>query len=221
MRACVLLNCAPIVPLTFAQLADLLAQPPYGPCERELDFLTSAEYAEAFHAVVREHLRPLARYIARITRDESSAEDIAQEVLSSIYRGKVSFELAYIYRAAKNAALSELDRNKRKRILEARWAGVRPYGDKGKRAGKRPAPDPEYLMRTRDEAAHQAVERLRYNLRVPFLLHAAGKDYRQIAELIQTNEGVARARVCRAKAVLRRRLRAYLKQADEQQVTSA
>jgi DNA-directed RNA polymerase specialized sigma24 family protein len=138
-------------------------------------------------------------------------------VLNNIYRARASFERAYIYRAAKNAAYTEINRIRRRHILEARWAGVRRYGDKGKHVVKRSPPDPERLMRTREEAARRAVDQPPENFRVPLLLHAAGQSDVQIMEFTQTSEGVVRARICRGKSILRRKLRAYLQQDVDQQ----
>lgn len=197
--------------LTFAQLVSLLGQPPFEPCESELDFLTDAEYEEEFKEVHRFYHPKIARYMARITDDPGVAEELAQEVLNNIYRARVSFERAYIYRAAKNAALKELERTQRRRILESRWAGVRRYGDRGERKGRRPAPDPELLMRTREEAVRRAIVRLPEMFRVPLLLYADGKSYEQIMEITGATEGAVRSRICRGKSILRRRLRVYLK----------
>jgi DNA-directed RNA polymerase specialized sigma24 family protein len=205
------------MPLTFAQLVSLLKQPPYEPCESELHFLTNAEYEAAFNEVDRCYRRRLTRYIGHITGDLGRAEDLAQEVLNNIYRARASFERAYIYRAAKNAAFTEIHRAKRRHILEARWAGVRRYGDKGKPADKRPPLDPDRLMRTREEAVRRAVELLPEKFRVPLLLHAAGQSDQQIMELMRASEGAVRSRICRGKSILRRRLRAYLQQDVDRQ----
>jgi RNA polymerase sigma-70 factor (ECF subfamily) len=200
----------PRAPLTFDQFIALLQQPPFEPCESELDFLTDAEYEEAFNEVERFYRPKITRYIARITDAAGVAEDLAQEVLNNIYRARVSFERAYIYRSAKNAALKELDRTQRRSILESRWVGVRRYGDKGQQKVRRQAPSAEYLEHTREEAVKRELERLPEKFRVPLRLFAHGKSYEQIVEATLANEGVVRSRICRGKSLLRRRLRAYL-----------
>ena len=137
------------MPLTLAQFIDLLRQSAGERCESELDFLTPTEYQDAFNEIERTYRPKIIRYIARITDDAGVAEDLAQDVLHSIHKARASFERAYIFRAARNAALKELERTQRRRVLEARWAGVRRYGDKGKRAAKRAPPDPEHIERWR------------------------------------------------------------------------
>jgi RNA polymerase sigma-70 factor (ECF subfamily) len=204
----------PLAPLTFAQFVNLLQQPPFEPCESELEYLTPAEYDEAFREVDRLYRHKLIRYIARIMADQSVAEDLTQQVLTSVYRARSSFDKSYLYRAAKNAALTELKRTKQRHILEARWAGVRRYGDKGKAEAreKRPPLDAEQIERTREEAVGREVERLPEKFRVPLLLLTKGESYARIMGITRANEGTVRARICRGKMLMRRRLRDYLKE---------
>ncbi len=160
------------LPLTFGQFVAFLREPPHEPCESELKYLTDAEYEEAFDEAEQLHRRAVVGYIARIVRDYDKARDLAQEVFMNVYRVRSSLEKAYIFRAARNTAVGALHRTRRRSILEARWAGIRRYGDKGPRMVRRPAPSAEYLERTRGEAFRRAVERLPGRLRTPLLLYA-------------------------------------------------
>lgn len=199
------------MPLSFDHLVMLLRQPPFEPCRSEPRLLTNAEYEEAFNEVERLYRRPVIRYITRITGDPVGAEDLAQDVFNSVHRARVSLERAYIYRSAKNAALKELERTNRRRILESRWAGVRRYGDTGPRKVKKPKPSMEYLERTCEEAVRRAVSRLPEKFREALLLHAEGKSFEEIMERTGArSEEVVESRVCVAKSLLRRRLRDYL-----------
>jgi RNA polymerase sigma factor (sigma-70 family) len=207
------LPCAPTmadVTLTFDRLLWLLEQPPHEPCESELRLITDEEYDEAFSEAQRLYRRPVVGYLAHLVRDYDKATDLAQEVFMNVYRARSSLERAYIYRAAKNTALSALRRSQRRGILESRWAGVRRYGDTGARKVKRSAPSLEYLERTREEAVRRAIQGLLEKFRVPLLLHAEGMSYGQIAEVTGVREEVIASRICVAKSLLRRRLRAYL-----------
>jgi len=199
------------MPLSFAHLVMLLRQPPFEPCESELRLLTDEEYDEAFEEAQRLYRRPVIGYVAHIVRDYDKATDLAQEVFMNVYRARSGLEKTYIYRAAKNTALSALRRSQQRGILESRWAGTRRYGDRGPRKVKKPAPSAEYLERTRDEAVRRAVERMLEKFRVPLLLHAEGKSFEEIMEATgASSERVVESRVCVAKSLLRRRLRVYL-----------
>jgi DNA-directed RNA polymerase specialized sigma24 family protein len=136
---------------------------------------------------------------------------LAQDVFNSVHRARASFERAYIYRSAKNAAFKELERTNRRLILESRWAGVRRYGDRGPRKVKKPKPSTEYLERTCEEAVRRSVGRLPEKFREALLLHAEGRSYAEIMEITGAgSERMAESRVCVAKSLLRRRLRDYL-----------
>jgi len=199
------------LPLTFEQFAEFLREPPHEPCDSELKYLTDEEYGEAFDEAERLYRSPVTGYIAHIVRDYDKARDLAQEVFMNVYRVRSSLEKAYIYRAARNAALESLHRSRRRSILEARWAGIRRYGDKGTHKVKRQPPSAEYLERTREEAFKRAVERLPDRYRAPLSLYADGKSFEQIMDITRArSEKVLESRICVAKSLLRKRLRRYL-----------
>lgn len=203
-------------PLSFEQFIDLLQRPPFEPCDSELDYLTPAEYDDAFAEIMHLYRRRITHYIARITEDRDGAPDIAQEVFFNVYKARSSFELSYIYRAAKNAAYNELRRQAQQRRVSyilwtdmtrrSRHVGVRKLDPPSERS----VHDEEYLRQTRQEALRRALEILPEKFRTALLLYAEGKTYRQISELTETHVETARSRVCRGKSILRGKLKAYL-----------
>ena len=204
---------APEASLTFAHFVSLLQKPPFEPCVSELEFLTDTEYNIVFAETWRRYFRPVRQYLAHLTEDRELAADLTQKVFTSLYYARASFEPAYIYRSAKNAAYSEFRRLKREgRALRAYWKGIRL----DKRGDEVDAPDPQPLQdvvlieRRREEALRRALERLPEHFRTPLALFAEGKTYRQIMKITQTNIGTVKSRICRGKALLRRRLHAYL-----------
>ncbi len=202
--------------LSFAQLVSLLQRPPMEPCESELEHLTPAEYDESFTEAMRRYSRRVVGFIGRITEDYDNAADLAQDVFLKLYRARVTFEKAYIYRAAKNAAFSELRRRRTQRhALFTNWSGLRRWGEDGKPrefdvADSRPLPDAAHIERLRKEALGRAVERLPEKFRIPLMLYVEGNSYLRITEITQAKEGTVKSRICRGKSILRRRLRPYL-----------
>jgi RNA polymerase sigma factor, sigma-70 family len=208
---------APEVPLSFAEFVILLQRPPFEPCVSELEFLTRDEYQNAFDEIMRLYRRPIIYYIAHLTSDFSNAPDIAHDVFLNIYKARSSFHPSYIYRAARNAAYSDLrHRNVETRFLRSLWPGVRRRSEWEKSKSEintpdtRPLQDEALMKRAREEATKQAVERLPEHFRVPLLLFVKGESYRQIAKSAQLKVGTVKSRICRGKALLRRRLRDYL-----------
>ena len=203
------------LPLTFPRFVEFLREPPFEPCESELQYLSPVEYELAFTEARQLYYHKVKGYIARIIRDRDQAADLAQEVFFNVYMARASFDAAYIYRAARNIALNTLVRNKRRRDLETRWAGVSMrYVRKGlhefEAADTRPPQDVELFERARAEAARNAVDRLPEKFREPLVLLAAGKSYREITQITGAHEGTVKSRICRGKSILRRRLRRYL-----------
>lgn len=97
-------------------------------------------------------------------------------------------------------------------MLRALTAGTRYFGEKGQldALDPRPLPDAELLERIREEALETEVGRLHEPFRTPLLLYVEGHSDQEIAESTQTVGGTGKSRICRGKAILRRRLRAYL-----------
>jgi hypothetical protein len=115
------------LPLTFARFVEFLREPPFEPCESELQYLTPVEYEQAFTEAVRSHYHKIRRYIAHITENYDLATDLAQTVFLRLYQSKASFDAPYIYRAAKNTAFNALHQDRRRRAHETRWAGFGHY----------------------------------------------------------------------------------------------
>jgi DNA-directed RNA polymerase specialized sigma24 family protein len=114
------------LPLSFSELVIFLQQPPFEPCDRELDFLDPNEYDKSFTEIVNRYSRPITGVIVRITQDPASASELAQDVFINLYKARISFAPSYIYRAAKNAAYSELRRRKREsNALYAHSRGIK------------------------------------------------------------------------------------------------
>jgi RNA polymerase sigma factor (sigma-70 family) len=203
------------LPLKFDQFVEFLREPPFEPCESELQFLAPVEYQRALVEAMQLYYSKVRGHIAHIIKDRDRAADLAQEVFLNLLKARVSFDPAYIYRAAKNTAFNELRQTLRRRVAETRWAGINMrYERKGLREFEaidtRPPQDTEVLERARVEAARNAVDRLPEKFREPLILFASGRSYREITEITGAHEGTVKSRICRGKALLRRKLRAYL-----------
>jgi RNA polymerase sigma factor (sigma-70 family) len=180
---------------------SLLEQPPYEPCESELQYLTRVQYDRAFTEAVRLHYRGVRHLIAHLTGSWAVAEDLTQEVFTNVYRAGTSFDKPYIYRAARNAVYTESRRARRDHIMRLRLAGFDPARSEEDVRDTRPLQDAALLARAGEEALARAVERLPEHFRVPLLLFAEGKSYKQIVRLTRTNEGTVKSRICRAKVL--------------------
>jgi RNA polymerase sigma factor (sigma-70 family) len=203
---------------SFYDLLWLFEQPPFEPCQSELEFLTQAEYDTTFAIVWKRYFRQIRFYIAHIIEDREVearevAADLTQKLFINLYYAKATFDPSYIYRAARNAAYGELRRRGREiQALRRYWRGIKLE----KRSEELDAPDPKPLQdesliwQRREEALRVAIMRLPEKFCVPLILFAQGKSYKQIVKITEANEGTVKSRICRGKRLLRRKLHAYL-----------
>ena len=96
--------------------------------------LAGSDAAEAFEALYRSTFPRVYGYVASLLRDRAAAEDVTAQAFERAYRKRGSFRAsrgspdAWIFGIARNAALDELRRRKRRAALEAQaedvWAAT-------------------------------------------------------------------------------------------------
>lgn len=86
---------------------------------------TEATPSEAFEALYRRTFPRVYGYVATLLRDRTAAEEVTAQTFERAYRKRRSFrpsrgtEEAWLFGIARNAALDELRRRKRRAVLEA------------------------------------------------------------------------------------------------------
>ena len=87
--------------------------------------LAASETADSFEALYRRTFPRVYGYVASLLRDRSAAEDVTAQAFERAYRKRRSFRAsrgsaeAWIFGIARNAALDELRRHRRRATLEA------------------------------------------------------------------------------------------------------
>src|ERR687891_984406 len=85
---------------------------------------TEAAPSEAFEALYRRAFPRVYGYVATLLHDRSAAEDVTAQAFERAYRKRRTFrasrgtEEAWLFGIARNAALDELRRHKRRAALE-------------------------------------------------------------------------------------------------------
>jgi RNA polymerase sigma factor (sigma-70 family) len=183
--------------------------------------------AAAFEALVRRHQTALFNFCVRLLGQSEDAADVAQETFVQLYShlGRLDERdslAPWLFRVARNRCLDVLRRR--------RTAPIGPFG----RARGRPSPDvagatpaafdPADEQPLPDELAERAdLQRLLGQAiaqlppayaEVVALRYAADRSFSEIAAILECDEGAARVRFHRAKALLRARLR-HLAEEDE------
>lgn len=156
----------------------------------------------AFERLFASEYRRVASVAFRITRDESEAEDVAQEVFVRFARSRREFARApaWLYRAAVHAALNAVRSRRRRTERESRLYRLqRPLEQSG---------DPSRIVESRAQAQAVRAALLRIGTRRAELLalRYAGLTYREIAGVTGVDESQIGTHLSRAERALKREI---------------
>jgi RNA polymerase sigma-70 factor (family 1) len=162
----------------------------------------------ALDEVIRCYWHALVAYAARLTPSEDAAEDVVQEAMLRVWRGRrqwnASDRLAsFLYRITRNLALDE---TRRRRVRE-RWAE-----EEGSREQAGPPTPDQIAEHTQvSGAVTRAIEALPPRRREVFVLSRYhGHSYREIAEIMEISPQTVANQMSAALDELRERLSSHL-----------
>jgi RNA polymerase sigma-70 factor (ECF subfamily) len=157
--------------------------------------------SDAFETLVERYERAVYHLSLKTLRDPEEAKDATQEAFFKAYRGLATFHpgakfSTWLFSIAYHACCDRLSRRKR-------------YTDAELPDRADPAPGPEALVLARSEAQklRAAIDELPEKYRVAItLFHLQGKQYEEIAKVLDLPMGTVKTHLFRAKELLRRRL---------------
>jgi RNA polymerase sigma-70 factor, ECF subfamily len=161
--------------------------------------LTGAAQVEEFTELYERTLPRVYAYVASLLRDRSAAEDVTAQAFERAYRKRRSYRPArgtmdaWLFGIARNAALDELRRRKRKAVLE-----VDPEDTEA------PAPDDQAELALRRETVRAALTSLDGQERdLIALKFAGGLSNGEIARVLRMSESNVGTRLHRTITKLR------------------
>lgn len=168
--------------------------------ERELIARAAAGDGPAMRLLYEEHVDRVFRLAYRLAGNRDLAEDFVQEAFLRAFdrlagfRGEAAFS-SWLHAVTVSVAINGLRKLGRRRKHEVQWAdGEMP---------ELPVTDDVELKRR----LANAIDDLPADLRAMVLLHyAEGYKHRELADLMGIPEGTSKARLSRARALLRRSL---------------
>jgi RNA polymerase sigma-70 factor (ECF subfamily) len=172
----------------------------------------------AFDEIVSRHYQRVCNILFHSIGTAASIEDLAQDVFLKVYdalpkyRGDSTFS-TWLYRIAVNAALDELRRIKRKRMLYfLRADELEGYErELGAALSSPRRPDQELERKELGETLQRAMNKLPAKQRVAFVLREVeGFSYTEIAGMLKCSLGTVKSRLFHARLKLRRYIKPYV-----------
>jgi RNA polymerase sigma-70 factor (ECF subfamily) len=162
----------------------------------------------AFDEIFRAHYARLVGVAESIVRDRAIAEEVAQDVMMTVWRLRDTIRVAtslaaYLYRSTRNRALNHVRRERVERAAE-------PYA--GGLHGTTAPTDAAAAEQELEAATADALERLPPRCREVFeLSRVDGLKYAEIAAVLDISVKTVEAQMGKALRIMREELSAFLK----------
>ncbi|MGA7721115.1 MAG: sigma-70 family RNA polymerase sigma factor [Ignavibacteriaceae bacterium] len=157
-----------------------------------------------FNILVQRHKEKVRNIIYLTLGNHDLVDDIAQEVLLTIYKNLSSFRFesqftTWLYRITVNKCKDHLRKMKIRHIFM-------PFKDSDEEPGYEQSPEGSDVQ----EIVHKAIDKLPDKLKIPLLLKdIEGLSYQEIAESVQCEIGTVKSRIFRAREGLKNLLKPY------------
>jgi RNA polymerase sigma-70 factor (ECF subfamily) len=169
----------------------------------------------SFDLLVLKYQHKVLALVRRFVKDQTEAEDVAQEAFIKAFRAINSFRgesafYTWLYRIAVNSAKNSLDSRKRRPVSELDIDDIEEYGFS---ENLRTAENPESLLAAEDLQAiiTKTLEELPEELRRALMLREFdGLAYEEIAQIMECPIGTVRSRIFRAREALDNAMRPLL-----------
>jgi RNA polymerase sigma-70 factor (ECF subfamily) len=198
--------------------SDVDARPAAGVEQSDLELVKRAQRGErgAFDLLVLRYQHKVIKLVARLLRDQTEAEDVAQEAFVKAYRALGSFRgdsafYTWLYRIAVNTARNSIaSRQRRPLDYEADLSENEQMAVES-RMRHTDTPEANVLSEEIRATVNQAVEDLPEDLRAAIILREVeGLSYEEIAAAMDCPVGTVRSRIFRAREAIDRNLKPLL-----------
>lgn len=165
--------------------------------------------ATAFRLLYKSYYKALVCYALQMVEDSQSAEDIVQELFSTIWEKKMVFKSlvsfkAYLYNSVRNASLDYLKHRDVEDSYLQKMLDTHPaYGWMDDEEGDAFFSEEVYHQ------LFQTIDELPNRCREVFLLYMEGKKNEEIANALHVSLETVKTQKKRAMAVLRKKLSPY------------
>ena len=194
------------------------ARPASGVEQSDLELVRRAQRGErgAFDLLVLRYQHKVVKLVARLLRDPTEAEDVAQEAFIKAYRALGSFRgdsafYTWLYRIAVNTARNTMASRQRRPIDYEADLSESEQSAVESRMRHTDTPEATVLSGEIHETVNRAVAELPEDLRTAIILREVeGLSYEEIAAAMDCPVGTVRSRIFRAREAIDRNLKPLL-----------
>ena len=197
---------------------DVDAGPPAGAEQSDLELVRRAQKNErgAFDLLVLKYQHKVVKLVARLLRDPTEAEDVAQEAFVKAYRALGSFRgdsafYTWLYRIAVNTARNSIASRQRRPLDYEAELSESEQNNVAARLKHDDTPEATVLSEEIRQTVNSAIEQLSEDLRTAIVLREIeGLSYEEIAVAMDCPVGTVRSRIFRAREAIDRALKPLL-----------
>jgi RNA polymerase sigma-70 factor (ECF subfamily) len=194
------------------------ARPASGIEQSDLELVRRVQRGErgAFDLLVLRYQHKVVKLVARLLRDPTEAEDVAQEAFVKAYRALGSFRgdsafYTWLYRIAVNTARNVMASRQRRPLDYEAELSESEQSVVENRMRHTDTPEAAALSEEIHQTVNHAVEQLPEDLRTAIILREVeGLSYEEIAEAMDCPVGTVRSRIFRAREAIDRSLKPLL-----------
>lgn len=174
---------------------------------------------EAFAALVEKYQQPVMNFVHRTLRDETEAEDVAQNVFLQVYKSAARYERTakfstWLFTIARNLCLNEIRRRSRHpaESLDAAHPDAEDQPLHQFEDRKTCLPTESLLHGELEAKITKALADLPENQRTALLLCRQEElSYEEIAEVLDSSLSATKSLIHRARETLKQKLKPYLR----------
>ena len=200
------------------ELGDDDAGLPAGTAQSDLDLVRRAQQNErgAFDLLVLKYQHKVIKLVARLLRDPTEAEDVAQEAFVKAYRALGSFRgdsafYTWLYRIAVNTARNSIASRQRRPLDYEAELSESEQSNVAALTKHDDTPEATVLSEEIRQTVNSAIEQLPEDLRTAIVLREIeGLSYEEIAAAMDCPVGTVRSRIFRAREAIDRALQPLL-----------
>jgi RNA polymerase sigma-70 factor (ECF subfamily) len=198
---------------------DAGSEAPTGTAEQsDLELVRRAQRNErgAFDLLVLKYQHKVVKLVARLLRDPTEAEDVAQEAFVKAYRALGSFRgdsafYTWLYRIAVNTARNAIASRQRRPLDYEAELSESEQSNLASRLRHTDTPEATVLSEEIRQTVNEAIEQLPEDLRTAIVLREVeGLSYEEIAAAMDCPVGPVRSRIFRAREAIDRALKPLL-----------